>query len=188
MASEQPNSFLSSAVGGFLGSGIGALLGSAAGSAMNGGGHYDHDDMIMYNASLQNSAMHNAAMQNAAVQSLISENAALRAEQNSRPGISITPNTMYMGEYEEPRDTTWTRGGRDMRHHSRHRRHDMDEYNDEDPEAARWPGRNLEPTNLYSLERQERREKRHSGSCNESCGCEVPLKSHPNIEHDYSRE
>jgi hypothetical protein len=98
--------------------------------------------------------------------------------EHEKPCISAPPNSMYMSKYTEPKDTEWTRGGPSKHKHSSHRRHYIDESNDADPYTMRYPGKNLKPTNLYSL---------HSHS-NKSNSFSEPLNRKFNIEHDYSRE
>jgi hypothetical protein len=177
--SDQPNSFLTSAVGGFLGAGFGSLLGSAAGASMSrggyeGGGGSDIQDLI--------------------IQSVISENAALRLshdEHHEHAGISI-PNSRHMRDYEEPKDTKWTRGGPSMRHRARHRRPSLDKYNEDDPESVRWPGKSIEPSNLHSIRRRRSRSPSRRNSEEEEEKCEPDASSEPlnrkfNVERDYSR-
>jgi hypothetical protein len=62
-----------------------------------------------------------------------------------------------MGRYNEPVDTEWTRGGPSMHEHCRHSSHSLREHNDADPDAIRWPGRYVEPSNLHPLESRRRR-------------------------------
>ncbi len=202
MPSDQPNSFLTSAVGGFLGAGFGSLLGSAAGASLSRGGYET-------NGSSQ--------IQNAIMQSVIAENVALKAEHDhhdhyghhdnhghhdhhdhhDHPAISITPNTMYMGKYEEPKDTKWTRGGPSIRYRARHQRHNIDEFNEEDPESLRWPGKNIEPTNLYPIRKERSKSNRILDRDDETCDTSdftepsessEPLTKKFNVERDYSRD
>jgi hypothetical protein len=205
MPSDQPNSFLTSAVGGFLGAGFGSLLGSAAGASLSRGGYET-------NGSSQ--------IQNDIMQSVIAENVALKAEHDhhdhydhhdhhdhhrrrdlrdnhDHPGISITPNTMYMREYEEPKDTKWTRGGPSIRYRAKHQRRNIDEFNEEDPESLRWPGKNIEPTNLYPLRKEMSNRNRRLDGDDETCDTSEftepsersePLTKKFNVERDYSRD
>jgi hypothetical protein len=145
------------------------------------------------------------------MQSVIAENVALKAEhdhhnhydhhnRHEHPGISTTPNTIHMGKYEEPKDTTWTRGGPSIRYRARHQRRNIDEFNEEDPETVRWPGKNIEPTNLYrirspSQERSNRNRRldRDDETCDTSEFTEPSEPSEPltkkfNVERDYSRD
>ena len=176
MPSDQPNSFLTSAVGGFLGAGFGSLLGSAAGASLSRGGYETNG---------------NSDIQDIILQSVISENAALRLshdEHHEHAGISSSPNSKHMGRYEELKDTKWTRGGPTMRHEARHRRPSLDRYNDNDPETVRWPGKNLEPTNLHSLRRSRCRSNSEKDDDNcETTGSSEPLSKKFNVERDYSR-
>jgi len=130
---------------------------------------------------------------------------ALHDANHRTPAISAPPNSKNMGRYMDQPDTEWTRGGPPLS-----RRYDdpynyITEVNEDDPEAVRWPGKTIEPSNLYGVEAEKRnrpRHKHHLGhhhhssdyskndedDCKPLCEPSVPLKRSFNTERDYSSQ
>lgn len=126
-----------------------------------------------------------------------------------RAGISAPPNSRNMSRYMDQRETQWTRGGRPTSREYSDPYNNIVEMNEDDPEVARWPGRNLEPVNLHVIGSEERyrgrrsrdnsierprvrsrassRESRRncpinrckSSNCNGSCASSEPLRRYP---------
>jgi hypothetical protein len=123
-----------------------------------------------------------------------------------RAGISAPPNSRNMGRYMDQHETQWTRGGQSTSRRYSDPYNYILEVNEDDPEVVRWPGKHLEPVNLFMVEDEEKehghhsrhhskeyrhhdsKNKRHSGECHKSCGCTHPLNRSFNVEHDKHRK
>jgi hypothetical protein len=79
-------------------------------------------------------------------------------------GISGPPNSRFMGRYNEPVDSRWTRGGPSPRRPSSRR---VEEYNRGEPDAVRRPRKNYEVNNLHRI----RNKTTHTEDCDNDCEC-----------------